>query len=246
MFVHCDTKGGGGRFLWSVVWLFLFGAACGSGLTVFFYESGRRPAPTVASAPAAAHTPAAEAPPVLGRWEDEPVPVTLEDLVEFVFLTPQGSPASLEFRLLVEPLFTRAQEENPPDFIRVHRERFGKVVQGLPPDATAARDVLSKILARSPSIPPCPAVPEREWEEKVHALLWRVPGELSFLRRLPTWRGEVQEFSAGTTGRTFKGVSPLGQGNAAAISTALSFIRGDRQRIRNLWTPPPPPPGPGP
>jgi hypothetical protein len=171
------------------------------------------------------------------------VPVTLEDFVEFVFQTPEGCPAAREFGLLVEPLVARAQQEKPPDFIRVRRERFGNAVQALPPDATAARDVLSRILARSPSVPPRPAVPEGEWEEKVGKPLWQVPGDLGFLRRLPTHRDPCVTFGRDGEQRSFTGKATEGQGNSAAVSMAISFVRGDRKGVRKAWAPPP---GPGP
>jgi hypothetical protein len=187
----------------------------------------------------------AEVPPPdpCGRWEDEPVPVTLADYVEFVFQTPEGCPAAREFGLLVEPLLARSREARPPDFIRVRRERFGRAARALPPDADAARDVLIAVLARSPSVPPRPPVPAGEWEETAGLPLWRVPGELTFLRGLPTRRATHRLPGPADAGRTFEGVSPVGQGNAAALERALEFARGERKGVRELGVPPP---GPGP
>lgn len=179
-----------------------------------------------------------------GVWKDHFLSVTLEDYVEFVFLTPDGAQAAREFGLIVEPLIIRAKKENPPDFIRVPPKRFGKVVQALPGDTVDARMLLCKILDRSPEIPPNIPLPKSEWDQKVIRPLELVPGELVFLRRLPTLVAPSGVYGPNGLEQRFEGHSVDGQGNAAAVRMALRFMLGERKPLRSLPHLPLPPDGP--
>jgi hypothetical protein len=226
MFAHVEIRGGGGRFLWNVVLLFLFGTACGVGLTVFFYEFGRVAPARSAGDPGLPAVRAGQ----LGRFHrDEHVPMTLRDYVDLVYLLRgQDGQARASFRRLFAPLIEAAQKDDPPDFLWVSHEELDSII--VPPEATEAWDLLRRVRGDRHRLPN--DYRAEEWDAQVGWFLDRAHPDLAFLRDLVRRKdGKVIE---------------TGSGNGEAVVRAAEYIRCERKASNRIPPPPPAPPPAGP